>query len=99
MHPGIVANRNLNHSESSLFEFLGHLNTDNSAPGFQRNRLENVTAEKAEVAVDVSDGNPECPPHRSTVDLADPDAIPGVRPFHFVAIHEIDVGCEPGQEV
>src|SRR5688572_17961011 len=99
MHPRVMTNRNLEHSESSLFELFGHLNTDHTAPGFQGYGFEDITAKKAEVAVDVPNGNPECPSHGSAVNFADANAIPCIGALHLVTIHEIDAGCEASQEI
>ena len=91
----IVANRNLNHSESSLFKLLGHFNTDHTTPGLQRNPIEHVSAKQTKVTIDISNRDPERQPHRAAVTFSDPDAIPGIGALHFVAVDEIDVGREP----
>ena len=54
VHAGIVAHWNLVHAKSGAFELLSHFDTDDAAPGFQFDSVENVSAEKPEVAVDVA---------------------------------------------
>jgi hypothetical protein len=52
----IMADRNLGHSKSRPFELLGHFDTNDAAPRFERYGFENVSSEKPEVAVDVANG-------------------------------------------
>src|SRR5437660_2903063 len=99
IHPRIMANRNLDHSKSRQFEFFGHFNADDTASGFEGNRIEDITPEQAEIAIDVANGQAKNPAHRAPVCGADPDAIPRVGAFDLVTVHEIDVRPELSQQI
>ncbi len=99
IHPRIMANRNLDHSKSRQFEFFGHFNADDTTSGLEGNGIEDVTAEKPKIAIDVANRQAEHPSHRAPVCGADPDAIPGVGAFDFVTVDKINVGREFGQEI
>src|SRR5438105_10806252 len=96
IHSGIMANRNLDHSKSSQFEFFGHFNADDTTSGFEGNGIEDVTAEKPKIAIHVANRQAEHPSHRAPVCRADADAIPGVGAFDFVTVDKINIGREFG---
>ena len=73
MHPRIMAHRNLDHTKSRQFEFFGHFNADDTASGFEGNRIEDITPEQAEIAIDVANGQAKNPAHRAPVYRADPE--------------------------
>src|SRR5262245_13721909 len=99
MHAGVMGNRYLDHSETGQFELLGHFDANDAASGFQGNTIEDIPAEKPEIAIHVAYRKPEYPSHRAPVHGADPDAIPSIRAFDFVSIDEIDVRFEVRQKV
>jgi len=99
MQPWVVTDGNLSHSESGNIELPGHLDTDDAASGFQGDPLEDLPSEKAEIAIDVPNGELKCKPHGPAIQLSNHNAIPCVRAFHLEAIDEIDVWPEFGQEI
>src|SRR5262245_45859264 len=94
-----MAHGYFNHSESCQFEFLGHLDTDDTASGFQRNPFEDVAPEEPEVAIDIANRKSKCPAHRAAVGEADPDSIPCIGAFDLVAVDEIDIRPELCEQV
>ena len=52
----IMADRNLHHSKARPFELLCHFDTDDAASRFERYGFENVSSEKPEIAIDVTNG-------------------------------------------
>src|SRR5438874_11676476 len=94
MQSRVMAHRNHDHPKSRQFEFFGHFNADHTASGFEGNRIEDMTAEQAEIAVDVANRQAKNPAHRAAVRSSDPDAIPGVGAYDLVTMHEIDVRTE-----
>src|SRR5438874_6811470 len=99
IHTRIMTDRDLGHAETRQFELLRHFDTDDTASRFQGNRIENISAEQAEIAIHVTNREVENKSHDSAVYCADPDAIPGIRAFNLITVHQIDVRPEFGQQV
>src|SRR5438477_11866473 len=99
MQPRIMADRYFLHSEAGLLEFPGHLYTDHTATRFQFDVFEYLTAEQAEVAIDIADGEMKCPPHHAPVSCADPNAVPRIGTSDLEAIDEIDIRTELGEQI
>src|SRR4051812_12097874 len=58
-----------------------------------------MTAEEAEIAVNIANLQLENEPHGCPVGRPDPDAIPSIGPFYFIAIDEVDRGFQLRQQI
>jgi hypothetical protein len=58
-----------------------------------------MAPEKPEIAVHIANGDSKHPPHRSTIDLANEDAGPGVGPLYLVSVHQVDIRAETREKV
>ena len=95
----IVTDRYFHHAEAGFVEFSGHLHADHTTGRFEIDHVEYLSANETEIAIHIADRERKRKSHGAPICGADQDAVPGVGALDLVAIDEVDIRSQLGEQI
>ena len=94
----IVVHGHFHHPAPISLELLHHLDADDTTVTSELDALEDSSSEKPEITIHIPNIQLEQPSHQTLIQPAENDAMPGIGPADFVAVHDVDLFSHDAQE-
>lgn len=99
MQARVVMHPDFGNAAAGQLQLSNQFDTDRAAGGGELDIFHELTADEAEVTIDIADSNAKDRTGKRVVDVADPDAMSRIVALQLIAVDESDVRSKGGEEL